>query len=78
MIYVVRHGNTDWNKQKIAMGRKDIPLNKLGIEEADNVSKILENYNFDLIICSPLKRAKQTADIINKNRNKQIIYDERT
>lgn len=77
MIYVVRHGHTDWNKQKITMGRKDIPLNDTGIKEAYDTSKILENINFDLIICSTLERAKQTADIINKNRNNQIIYDER-
>lgn len=77
MIYVVRHGHTDWNDNKITMGRKDIPLNELGIEEANNTSKLLEKINFDLIICSPLIRAKQTADIINKNRNNQIIFDER-
>ena len=69
MLYIVRHGHTDWNKQKITMGRKDIPLNELGIEEAYNTSRILENHDFDLIICSPLKRARQTADIINENRN---------
>lgn len=77
MIYVVRHGHTDWNNKKITMGRKDIPLNKLGIEEAYNTSKLLEGINFDLIICSPLVRARQTADIINKSRNNQIIFDER-
>ena len=77
MIYVVRHGHTDWNKQKITMGRKDISLNDIGIEEAYNTSKALKNYSFDLIICSSLLRARQTAEIINKNRNNKIIYDDR-
>ncbi len=77
MLYVVRHGHTDWNSQKITMGRKDIKLNELGIKEAYSTSELLRGYNFDFIICSPLVRAKQTADIINKNRNNQIIYDER-
>ena len=77
MIYVVRHGHTNWNNKKITMGRKDIPLNELGIEEAYNTSKMLEDCTFDLIICSPLKRAKQTASIINKNRNNKIIFDNR-
>ena len=77
MIYVVRHGHTDWNSKKVTMGRKDIPLNELGIEEAYTTAKILEECNFELIITSPLVRAKQTADIINEKRNNEIIYDER-
>ena len=77
MIYVVRHGHTDWNNEKITMGKKDIPLNMAGIEEAYKTSKLLENIDIDLIICSPLIRSKQTANIINKNRNIEIVYDER-
>lgn len=77
MIYVVRHGSTDWNKQKITMGRKNIPLNEQGIKEAQNTANILKDCNFDLIICSPLVRTRQTADIINNERNNKIIYDER-
>ena len=77
MLYVVRHGHTDWNSKKITMGRKDIELNELGIKEAYSTSELLREYNIDFIICSPLVRTKQTADIINKNRNNQIIYDER-
>lgn len=77
MIYVVRHGHTDWNNEKITMGKKDIPLNAAGIEEAYKTSELLKNIDIDLIICSPLIRAKQTANIINKNRNIEIIYDER-
>lgn len=77
MLYVVRHGHTDWNNQKITMGRKDIELNELGIKEAYTTSNLLKEYPFDFIICSPLIRAKQTADIINQNRNNQIIYDVR-
>ena len=77
MIYVVRHGHTDWNKEKITMGRKDIPLNDEGLEEAHNTSKKINNIDFDLIISSPLVRAKQTAEIINEERNNQIVFDER-
>ena len=59
------------------MGRKDIPLNDIGIDEAYTTSEVLKDNIFDLIICSPLMRAKQTANIINENRNNEIIYDER-
>ena len=77
MLYVIRHGQTDWNNKKITMGRKDIPLNEEGIRQANVTRKIVDNYNIDLIICSPLERAKQTAEIVNKNKNIDIQFDER-
>lgn len=76
-ILVTRHGQTDWNVEKRIQGRTDIELNNKGIEQAYQTKENLENEKIELIICSPLKRAKQTADIINKDRNIPIIYDER-
>ena len=76
-ILVTRHGQTDWNVEKRIQGRTNIELNNKGIEQAYQTKENLENEKIDLIICSPLKRAKQTADIINKDRNIPIIYDER-
>lgn len=76
-ILVTRHGQTDWNVEKRIQGRTNIELNNKGIEQAYKTKENLENEKIDLIICSPLKRAKQTADIINKDRNIPIIYDER-
>jgi len=76
-ILVTRHGQTDWNVEKRIQGRTDIELNNKGIEQAYQTKENLENEKIDLIICSPLKRANQTADIINKDRNIPIIYDER-
>lgn len=76
-ILVTRHGQTNWNVEKRIQGRTDIELNDKGIEQAYQTKENLENEKIDLIICSPLKRAKQTADIINKDRNIPIIYDER-
>lgn len=76
-ILVTRHGQTDWNVEKRIQGRTDIELNNKGIEQAYQTKEKLKNEMIDLIICSPLKRAKQTADIINIDRNIPIIYDER-
>ena len=76
-LLVTRHGQTDWNAQKKVMGRCDEPLNEKGFEQAEETRKKLLDENIDLIICSPLKRAKQTAEIINKDRNIKIIYDDR-
>ncbi len=76
-ILVTRHGKTDWNEEGRLQGRTDIHLNSIGIEQAKETKEKLKNEKIDLIICSPLTRAKQTADIINEERNIPIRYDER-
>ena len=77
MIYITRHGQTDWNVQKKVMGRCNEPLNEKGFSQAEETKQKLLNADIDLIICSPLTRAKQTAEVITKDRNIPIIYDER-
>ncbi len=77
MIYITRHGQTDWNLQKRVMGRCDEPLNNTGINQAFETKKSLSSTKIDLIICSPLLRARQTAEVINQDRNIPIIYDNR-
>lgn len=67
-FYFVRHGETDWNKQKILMGQTDIPLNATGISQAENVAKILNSYSLDKVYASPLLRAYATAQILTVNR----------
>lgn len=77
MILVTRHGQTNWNLQQRVMGNVDISLNEKGINQAYITKEIVNNYNIDLIICSPLERAKQTAKIINEDKMVDIIYDDR-
>lgn len=77
IIYITRHGQTDWNVQNKVMGRCDEPLNNVGMKQALETKNNLMDKDIDLIICSPLLRAKQTAEIINKGRNIPIIYDNR-
>lgn len=50
-------------------GRTDIELNETGIEQAKQAKEQLKNYNIDQIICSPLKRTRKTAEIINETTN---------
>lgn len=70
-IYIIRHGETDWNKQGILQGSTDIPLNAYGIEMAEKTSAGLkkENIVFDRIFSSPYLRARTTAEIIAKDLN---------
>ena len=75
-ILITRHGQTNWNVQKKVMGRCDEPLNETGLKQAEETREKLLNEKIDLIICSPLKRARQTAEIIN-TKNIPIIYDDR-
>ena len=77
-IYYVRHGQTDLNlAQKMQGGGTEKELNETGVSQAYNTKKELENVKYDLVICSPMKRAKQTAEIINEGRDIPIITDER-
>lgn len=52
MIYITRHGQTDWNVQKKVMGRCDEPLNNTGMNQAIETKNNLSNTDIDLIICS--------------------------
>lgn len=74
MIYIVRHGQTDWNLEGRNQGRKDIELNETGIKQAEETAKKLEGKKFDMVFSSPLKRAYKTAQIIWDG---EIISDER-
>ncbi len=75
-IFLLRHGETDWNIEKRWQGSKDIELNQNGILQAENASKRLEKYKIDAIYTSPLLRAKKTAEVINENRNVPIYVKE--
>lgn len=76
-ILVTRHGQTDWNAIEKLQGQTDIELNDVGRRQAEETSKLIKDEKIDLIITSPLKRAKETAEIINKNFNVTIIEDKR-
>lgn len=75
-LLIVRHGQTDWNLKGKAQGRTDTELNSTGIEQAKRLAEKIKNYNIDVIISSPLKRARKTAEIIENGRNIPILCDE--
>jgi broad specificity phosphatase PhoE len=75
-FYFIRHGETDWNRRNIIMGSMDIPLNELGFKQAHEVSHLLENEEFEVIISSPRIRAQQTAELIAKKTHKPLVLEE--
>lgn len=71
----LRHGETDWNHNRIAMGQTDIELNATGLEQAHQAAEVIAKHidEIDLICSSPLKRAKHTAEIVAEKINREII-----
>lgn len=76
-IYFVRHGQTDWNVMGKLQGSSDIELNQTGREQAVITREHLKTIHMDAIYCSPLKRAKETAEIINELWHLPIQFDDR-
>ena len=76
-IYIIRHGETDWNVVKRLQGRSDIPLNEEGKRLARVTADALADIPFTRIYTSPLLRAKETAMIIKGDRDIPVIEEER-
>ena len=74
-LYMVRHGETDWNKAKKVQGRADIPLNAYGRELSEKTAEGLRGISFDLAYTSPLSRAKETAQIVLQGRKIPLIEE---
>ena len=62
-IYLLRHGQTDWNVEGRLQGRKNIPMNSAGVKQMLEIAERLQKMNFcvDQIISSPLDRAKESV-----------------
>lgn len=76
-IYIVRHGETVWNKRHRLQGNTDIALNENGKRLALESGRNLKDTEFDVVYCSPLKRARETAELMMQGRSIDIIPDNR-
>lgn len=78
-IFVVRHGETDWNKVYRLQGRTEILLNEHGREQARQTAAGLKRQGivFDAVYASPLLRAVETAEILSGFPRERIKTDER-
>lgn len=75
-IYVLRHGTTVWNEEGRTQGRRQNKLSQAGKELANKTAEKLKNEQIDIIYSSPLMRTMQTANIVNKYHNANIIRSE--
>lgn len=78
-IYIIRHGETDANKNGVLQGSSNWPLNDDGIKLAIITGQNMKGIKFDACFSSPLDRAKQTAKLVleNSDNNIEIQYDDR-
>ncbi len=63
-LFIVRHGQTDWNKLGLLQGTMDIDINEEGIKEAKDLAQKINLKEIDICFSSPLKRAMKTAEIL--------------
>ena len=77
IIYLTRHGETEWNIEKRLQGRGDSPLTENGIQRAKELRDRIKNIDIDVIYSSPIKRALNTANILRGNKNIDIVTDDR-
>ncbi|MDE3197005.1 MAG: histidine phosphatase family protein [Acidobacteriota bacterium] len=63
MLYLIRHGETEWSLSGAHTGRTDLPLTKAGEEKAKRIREKLGGRPFSLVLTSPLTRARRTCEI---------------
>lgn len=75
-FYFLRHGQTAWNVEGRFQGHSDIPLNEVGLAQASEAARILARCPIDLVVASPLTRARRTAEIVSEQLGKPLLFDD--
>lgn len=76
-ILLIRHGETDWNRDRRIMGREEVPLNEAGVKQIHHMKESLESAPIDAVYSSPLLRALETAQILIGERDLEPMRDSR-
>ena len=74
-LLVIRHGETDWNRQHRFQGQIDVPLNALGLEQARRLGQRLADEPIDLLVASDLQRARQTAQAVAEAQGRSPMIE---
>jgi broad specificity phosphatase PhoE len=72
LIYLIRHGQTAWNKEEIFRGRTDVPLDETGLKQAELAAEYFKEMEIHAIYSSPLARAWQTAERIAQSHSLKV------
>jgi broad specificity phosphatase PhoE len=76
-LVLIRHGEVDANREFRYLGRRDDPLNRLGLRQAEALASSLAELHLDFVLSSPLARARATAETILRDRDTPWATDER-
>jgi len=76
-VFLVRHGVTDWHRERKVLGHRDIPLNEEGVAQGRAAAEALAGVHISEVISSPLVRALQTAEIIGQRFGIEVARDPR-
>lgn len=74
-LYIIRHGETDYNRNRIMQGYLEVPLNDSGIAQATRVALRLKACAIDRIVCSDIRRAVMTGCIVASHTGAPMTYD---
>ena len=74
-LFLVRHGETEHNRQNIALGREDVPLNATGLRQAEALGRALSGERLAVVYASPLARASRTAEAIAGLHDLEVVID---
>ncbi len=77
VIYLARHGETDYNAERRFQGQGAVPLNATGIAQAHELARNATGRGIEALYASPIRRARQTAEIVGEALGLQPIYDDR-
>lgn len=75
-FWFLRHGETDWNARNLSQGNIDIPLNAVGIAQAETAAGLLRGRGIRTIVSSPLSRAHDTAQAVARAIGCAVALDE--
>ena len=77
LLYLVRHGQTEWNRLHRIQGQSDPPLNETGRTQARALARVFAERPLDAVYSSPLQRARDTAEAIARVHNLSVqTFDE--
>ena len=77
VLYLARHGETDWNRELRIQGSSDIELNELGRQQAQALAHELEHVELDAVYSSDLARARATAEAVAAFHGLEVRVDPR-
>lgn len=75
-LILVRHGQTEYNRQGRLQGQVDIPLNEAGIRQAESLAALVSADPPDLLVASPLQRARETARLLSRGTGLEVRTDD--